>query len=381
MIKNKGRTYDVPRYSLTGDLLSYLECGVQYRFNSKGSMPPSTPVQKWFGNFIHGVMEVGFTKWKEGELNINNISFDDAQEIALIVAERLEIRGLKPYAGLYLKKDTKERKRTSCVANQVAFCSLYYFARHLFPLINDNEVKLGEVRSLTGYDENRTTSDRYGVQGVVDVISTFDVDKCRLNNPLVKALMLDPVVNQNISSENEYEIIIDYKGMVRPATNSDVWTYHEWQIYTYMWLRAQQLKSEGKKTPILAGVLLYLNELYPSKDSMKDLLEQTESHTTDLIPNEDDVRRLRNGNPCKDNFRIMRCIRVIAYDESKIQASLKKFDEVVQNIESSIISEMSDSKNVWKHWKGDFNQARCTACDFKTFCPYAEKGNFTVHVP
>ncbi len=81
-IKSKGEPYEIPRYSLTGDLLSFLECEIQYRFNSKGSMPPSTPVQRWFGDFIHGVMEVGFSEWKDGRLDINNMDFEDTQRIA-----------------------------------------------------------------------------------------------------------------------------------------------------------------------------------------------------------------------------------------------------------------------------------------------------------
>jgi len=68
---------------------------------------------------------------------------------------------------------------------------------------------------------------------------------------------------------NEYEIIIDYKGMRRPSapskeeylniqskmTNGDLdeseeysefkaWIQHEWQILTYAWLRKNQSDSQ-----------------------------------------------------------------------------------------------------------------------------------------
>lgn len=379
-IKAKGEPYEIPRYSLTGDLLSFLECEVQYRFNSKGSMPPSTPVQRWFGDFIHGVMEVGFSEWKDGRLDLNNMDFEDTQRIAKIVAERLEDRGLHPYGSLYIKEDSGNNKRKDYNGNMIAHYSLSRWAPSLYPLINDNEVKMEDIRPMIGYGQGLSKSEYYAVQGVVDVISTFDVRKFQANNPLVKALMLNETVSDLIN-QDEYEIIIDYKGMERPPIDSDTWKHHEWQLNTYMWLRDQQIKAEGRKTPILAGVLLYLNELHLSKAAIERLQKVVAEGRTDIMPKEPDLRRLQNGNKFSENFRIKRSIRVVAYNPEEIQSSLEHFDNVVKCIESNLISEQSDSTDVWKHWTGQYSKDRCVACDLKTFCPHAKEGNFSIQVP
>ena len=62
-LRARPSTFLMPSYSLTSDLLSFLRCGLQYRVTGIGRLPSSEPVQMWFGQFIHGVMEEAYRRY------------------------------------------------------------------------------------------------------------------------------------------------------------------------------------------------------------------------------------------------------------------------------------------------------------------------------
>ena len=68
-LESKDPKHTLPQYSLTGDLLAFLRCNLQYRYHSGSALPPSRPVQFWFGDFIHGILESSFRVWQKIILN------------------------------------------------------------------------------------------------------------------------------------------------------------------------------------------------------------------------------------------------------------------------------------------------------------------------
>ena len=73
----------------------------------------------------------------------------------------------------------------------------------------------------------------------------------------------------------KFEVILDYKGMRRPpvptpgAPNS-LWTQYEWQLQTYGELR----RTQPDALTVVAGVLLYVNELHPTRSDLEHLKER-----------------------------------------------------------------------------------------------------------
>ena len=172
-LSTRSREYIIPEYSLTGDLLSFLTCNLQYRYQNKGNLPPSMPVQLWFGEFIHGALEEAFLKWKKYS-NTDQLAFpwdweEEIKPIEDLITGRLKVKGLNPpyeYVNNYGPKDNIYSARLER--------SINLWGPHLFPLIEDTEVLIKGLRELK--DEN-ARSDYYSINGVVDVLSSKMVDK------------------------------------------------------------------------------------------------------------------------------------------------------------------------------------------------------------
>ena len=385
----------IPEYSLTGDLLSFLTCNLQYRYQNKGTLPPSKPVQRWFGEFIHGVLEEAYLQW---DLNHKSFPWDwkeDIRPIEDMIDLRLQVSGLYPYdEDLFYSllnselefEDLNEHDHKK-LASARAEKAINIWGPHLFPLIDSSELLIKGIRKMPNYNEKTSRSNYYGINGVVDVLTSMKINNNikqsnldNYNNKIIEFLLENKKFQEKIKNHNdgdEYEIIIDYKGMKRPPIKSDrinnPWENHKQQILTYSWLRSQQEDSK----PIFAGIIFYLNELVPSKEDLLLIQEELENDLTDdLIDYDnyiDDINLILEWKEedkapeLSDEFKIARSIRIINIDDEEIDSSLNKFDNVVFNIESSLIKEIDGTK-IQDAWIAESDERTCSACDFKTFC-------------
>lgn len=390
-LPSRSKSYMIPEYSLTGDLLSYITCGLQYRYQNKGALPPSKPVQRWFGEFIHGVLEESYNEWKYGKKEFPWDWKEDIRPIEDLIDLRLQVRGLYPHdedlffsinqPGMNMTIDDLNEHDHKKLASARAEKAINIWGKHLFPLIDSAELLIKGVRPMPNYDKNTSRSNYYGINGVVDVLTSTKINTMdeqstlyNFNNKIVQFIKK----NLETSDIEDYEVIIDYKGMKRPPIkvtdplSEDKWENHKQQILTYSWLRSKQEDAKD----ISAGIILYLNELVPSKEDLVLIKEEIRNNLTDVpqgIEFDDDIELIEEWEEddkapnLSEDFKIARSIRFIKVNENEREKALKKFDNVVCDIENSLVSEMKGCK-IQDAWKAEADKRTCLACDFRTFC-------------
>jgi hypothetical protein len=376
--------YALPSYSLTGDLLGYLRCGLQYRYSRIGRLPSTRPVQLWFGQFIHGVLEEAFRRFdqarRSGQPNPPPWEQSEIDGICDLIIQRLASQGLFPWdPGL----EHLGRARAEAAINDLG--------PELFPIIHRAEVRLTGARPLpiqqVPAQFRFRDVDRYEIVGVVDVVTHVELSDPALQNNRVVQAILAALPNE---PPDRFEIIIDYKGMRRPTPTTAAgqpdpyWRIYEWQLQTYAHLRSTHADS----LPVVAGVLLYTNEFLPTWGDVKLLKQEITAGIADVAPAPGSIvegslnalnRRQapidpttgRRAYPAKleSDFRLARAIRVAPVEQASIQAALTEFDSTVADIEECCGRE-SVSGSILGSWTTySSEEDTCAACDHRTYCP------------
>jgi hypothetical protein len=361
--------FEVPRYSLTGDIFSFKRCPLQYRYYNKSSLPPSRPVQLWTGEFIHGVLEEAYrywqqrrppfpwpcnpTPWPPPQTPLERVE-NDIGKIGDAVEARLAAAGKRP-------RNTDARD----IAYRRAEATINLLGPELFPLITDAERRVSQTRPMPPLTQQLPTrGDRYELTGVVDVISHLSI-QANPQNSLVQMLQahcLNP----------PFEIIIDYKAQRRPPNKAPRHQHHELQVQTYAWL----LRQIPQSTPVRAAMIVYINELVPSKEDFRTLQQEVRKGSTDVIPSpeSDDYYAIVQWNPrtpvpeLSNDFRLRRAIRIVKISTDILETAIKQIDKVVKQIEKSAAKEHF-SKDIPSSWRATGLKQDCAACDFRHFCP------------
>ena len=371
-LERKRENRIVPSYSLTGDLISFLKCGLQYRYHNMSSLPPSRPVQLWFGEFIHGVMENAYRIWKfnappfpwpsnptlyQGTPPDKRESHDIGT-IGDTIEKTLRARGKIPRSR---KAHESAYQRAERAVNELG--------PHLFPLIKSAEERVIGTREMpnpTG-QLGLIRANKYELHGVIDVLTNITITEGLDTNVIRQAIQ-----SKCPDSIVKFEVILDYKGARRPPMGHADWDRGDWQVQTYAWLRTRQHNS----LPVIAGVLLYINELAPSIQDLIELKKAIRNEKADIVPkpgsrDESLLSMWERGSKIPEfslDYRLARAIRVIPITKESSEEAAKRFDEVVLNIEECV-SEETAAGEILKQWKASGDEETCVACDFRYTCP------------
>ncbi|MEO8648321.1 MAG: PD-(D/E)XK nuclease family protein [Acidobacteriota bacterium] len=368
VLSHKSEPEIIPQYSLTGDLISYLRCGLQYRYYSGSSLPPSRPVQQWFGEFIHGIMENAFRIWSASSPAFSwpcNPTVPRVAPPTGRVEHDLGTIGDIVEASLRAQGKNPRSRITRANAYARAERAVNELGPHLFPLIALAEERVIGTRTIPAAAGLR--ANRYELHGVIDVVTEIELSAAVSTNVIAEAIrQACPALSGN------FEVIVDYKGARRPTVGHAYWDQGNWQVQTYAWLRMRQPNSR----PVAAGVLLYINELLPSREDLEELKREIVRGETDAVPTRGsrDEYLLNTWIPgaampdFSAEFRFARAIHVIPVDDASRITATNAFDGVVQQIEQCVGNEETAGRII-DNWDPTGDEATCVACDFKHFCP------------
>lgn len=375
-LRTRSLPFEVPKYSLTGDILSFRRCGLQYRYYNGSSLPPSRPVQLWTGEFIHGVLEEAYlywdrnrppfpwpcnpTPWPPPQIQQARLPYDVG-----VLGDRVEAR---------LRAAGKIPRNTAAriAAYRRVDAALNILAPHLFPLIDSTEEKISGTRDMPPVQGGQTPrGDRYELVGVVDVISQVSLVQQR-GNPLVEM-----IVQAVPYLSGQFDIIVDYKAARRPpmvtmSGTTPYWNLEARQVQTYAWLRAQQPGAN----PVGAGILVYVNELSPSESDLLAFKEEISQGRTDIQPasGTQDYYTLytwQRGMPIpvfSEEFLLHRAVRIVEVTPNEVNQAVQQIDHVVSEIELCALNE-NVSGVIISNWPTTGDDQDCDACDFRRFCP------------
>src|SRR6266545_733357 len=174
MLSRRELPFQVPAYSLTGDILSFQRCPLQYRYYNGSSLPPSRPVQMWTGEFVHGVLEEAYRVWLSQSPRFpwpytpppwppaanppGQLDFDIGT-----LGQQVEVR-------LAAEGKTSRNRHARDAAYQRVEAAINLLGQHLFPLITAAEQRLSGTRDMPSLPPGESArGGRYEVTGVADV--------------------------------------------------------------------------------------------------------------------------------------------------------------------------------------------------------------------
>lgn len=357
-------------FSISGDLIPYRRCGLQYRHYGVDNLPRSDVSRLWASNFIEAFEKEAYHAWCiKKELGVDrNVS----NELSRIVNRSLRTKGLIPNPISYEDDPNGVSEK---LMNLRAYDVLTFLVNDLFPLICDNNIAI-RYRDSSMNISSKDCDDSEDMHIYNDFVGFSIYDTCGLirgisileapeNNPIRKAFGSDI---ERIT--NDSEVLFQICGMNSPLNKTS--GRHEVlfeELRALMEMRNRNTISEGPK--VVAGILLFLNELHISKRMMK--AEQIRMYDPNVEIDLDDmdaVLEMEDGNQPSWDYRLKKCIKVEYYDQKICSRNLGSIVQLGTEISTNMEQDIMDPSNLISRWEpGQYDEILCSSCDFRYCCP------------
>ncbi|MFM7037573.1 MAG: hypothetical protein ACKO2L_07610 [Planctomycetaceae bacterium] len=354
-------------WDVAGDLLSFLRCGLQYRYSRPGKPCPSHSAQQFSGRFLQQVLEDAWLHFKAPASPSFPWPDTALQELMDHVEQRLAAHGVRCQSALGRHYT---RLRAAAAVNELGPL--------LFPLLCHARlhVRGGSHPQPVADSCDSTSQPSWELTSTIHAIARLEpFNPAPGSNPLLT------LIQQHIREfhAETVELIVDFQGNQRPDSQQSAPLCDDWtQIQIHA---ASSLYGPRTQHPVVAGMVCYLSELVPSRRQFRFLRQTLLQRPDDpAVPSADslDARILRTWKPRSASelppllslhFRLQRTIRIIPISSAAQQATLHQLASTIRRI-NRCRSEEQRSSQILSAWElNPSNPAVCNACDARTWCP------------
>lgn len=356
-----------PTWDVASDLLSFLRCGLQYRYSRPGKPRPSHSSQQFSGQFLQQMLEDAWLLANTPAASPFPWPQQAVQEMLNQVEQRLAAHGVRCHSA---SGRHYTRLRAAAAINELGplllplLCHARMHVRGSFH--NPDTVPHGEFRDIPACELTAT----------IHAVARLHLQDPELSrNPLVKLLQQQlPQAPAGI-----VELLVDFQSNRRPDSTCNQTLCND---STQLQIQAtSSLYGTRTQHPVIAGLVCYLSELVPSRrdfQALRKALIQRPGDPDVPAPDSPDAAILRTWKARTAGevppllslpFRLQRTIRVITVSLAHQQVALKQLRETVQRILQCRSHELLTG-HIISAWERNASQITvCRACDARTWCP------------
>lgn len=222
------------------------------------------------------------------------------------------------------------------------------FGAVVFPLIQEASIRVKSARLIPQYRFpyawRAKASNWYEIAAPTDIITSKQI-----NRPLPECEMLQTLIRTALPRHlpSQFEIVVACLARRRPRfqgndafdTDSD-WNVDTCCLHCLAYLRQQQ----NRRYPVIAAMVIYLEELWPTLDALDILLDEINRQSTDIVPLPGSalekglqgwgkipkgIRHRANRPYLPLEFSLNRAVRVYPLTGPTIKKAMKAIDDMV----------------------------------------------------